>query len=107
MPIARAATDSAANTPSSPAGDIEQLRLSVRLKPPSPSRNVKSRLGNSWLGAFTERRKLPHIKDLGQEKAPSASARRAKLHDVAPVGELARRALPRVAVNDFESRFLF
>src|SRR3954447_21743012 len=67
MPMASAAIDSAANTVSSPAGDIEQLRLSVRLNPPSASRNANSRRGGSSFGVLTGRAKVPQINDLSQE----------------------------------------
>src|SRR5258706_15680931 len=66
-PIASAAADNAANTHNSPAGEIEQLRLSVRLKPAVPSRNTKSRPGKSSLGKLTERRKVSQINNLSQE----------------------------------------
>src|SRR5207244_10503199 len=59
VPIASTAKANAANTHASPAGEIEQFRLRVRLNPPCSSRNASSRWETSRLGVLTEARKLP------------------------------------------------
>src|SRR2546423_15204119 len=72
-PIASTAMASAANTQARPAGEIEQLRLRVRLKPRLSSRNGSSRRtfapGDSRLGMLTEARKLPQEKARSQGKS--------------------------------------
>src|SRR5882724_830061 len=69
VPMASTTTASATNTQARPDGEIEQLRLRVRLKPPCSSRNASSRGEISRVGVLTEARNVP------QESAPSQGMR--------------------------------